>query len=231
MTRTEETGRHARRVLRWLEAGPATIEPAATEGSLILRNGLGVIAATTDLLAQLARDGKILRRGARLEASGAAPASMVPQRTTGTVAAGSRAPAVNPAESPLGLLVRLKDRNGSAFLDAAEFDAGERLREDYTRGRIMPRIGANWEIGVSSGMRGEANTVATLTDAALAARQRVDRALTAVGPELSGLLVVAVGKGRAEDGARRAGAALPAARSAKHKPAAALGSGRLPAAP
>ena len=51
----------------------------------------------------------------------------------------------------------------------------------------MPRMGANWQATVSSGRR--ANGIADLTDSALAARQRVDRAIRAVGPELAGVLI------------------------------------------
>ena len=70
-----------------------------------------------------------------------------------------------------------------------EFRAGERLRADYTRGQIMPRLGANWVASVSSGRRGGAGGGADLTDAVLGARQRVDNAIAAVGPELSGVLI------------------------------------------
>jgi hypothetical protein len=95
----------------------------------------------------------------------------------------------NLAESPLGQLARRKARDGSPFLSAAEFSAGERLRADYTRGQIMPRLGANWTASVASGRRAGAGGILDLTDAALAARQRVDRAIAAVGPELSGILI------------------------------------------
>ena len=49
----------------------------------------------------------------------------------------------------------------------------------------MPSIGVNWDV-TGSGSR--ANGVLEITNAALAARQRVERALEAVGPELSGVL-------------------------------------------
>ena len=94
---------------------------------------------------------------------------------------------VNWSESPLGQLMRRKGQDGRLFLTSAEFQAGERLRADYTRGQIMPRLGANWVASVSSGRRD--GGIADLTDAALAARQRVEHAIGAVGPELSGILI------------------------------------------
>ncbi len=55
---------------------------------------------------------------------------------------------------------------------------------------IMPRLGANWESAVSSGKRRAGSGGAVeLTDMALAARMRVEKALDAVGPELSGVLI------------------------------------------
>lgn len=54
----------------------------------------------------------------------------------------------------------------------------------------MPRLGANWEASVASGRRsGSGGGIADLTDAALAARQRVENAVADVGPELSGVLI------------------------------------------
>lgn len=98
---------------------------------------------------------------------------------------------LNTAESPLGTLVRIKDKGGRPFLSERAFLAGERLRADFTRGLLQPRISANWDVTVSMKHRRQGGSagIADLTDAALSARRRVDEALDAVGPELSGVLV------------------------------------------
>lgn len=64
-----------------------------------------------------------------------------------------------------------------------------RLRSDYTRANIMPRLGANWIAAVAGGRRASGGSIAELTDAIVAARHRVDKAIAAVGPELSGVLI------------------------------------------
>jgi hypothetical protein len=92
-------------------------------------------------------------------------------------------------ESPLAWLARRKGKDGKPLLSAAEVAAGEKLRADFTRGQMSPRVTANWESAVSSGRRGGGGSVAELTEAALAARMRVSRAIDAVGPELSGALI------------------------------------------
>lgn len=96
---------------------------------------------------------------------------------------------INMAESPLAGLARLKGRDGSPFIEPDAIQAGERLRGDFTRAQMQPRISANWEASVSSGGVRAANGVAELTDQAVAARQRVERALAAAGPDLSGVLL------------------------------------------
>ena len=87
------------------------------------------------------------------------------------------------AESPLGWLAR------RGHLAAAELQAGERLRGDFTRARMMPTITSNWSEGRVAGGKGGAGGFADLTDAALAARDRVSRAIEAVGPDLGDALV------------------------------------------
>lgn len=105
-------------------------------------------------------------------------------------AAAAIGPTVNDAESPLAWLARRRDRSGAPILDEAQFKAGERLRADFTRGQMMPRMSIDWSLGMPSGGRGgAAGGVQDLTDTAMAARDRVNRALSAVGPELSGVLV------------------------------------------
>ena len=103
---------------------------------------------------------------------------------------GRRPVLVNQDESPLAWLRRHKGRDGKSLIGVSEFAAGERLRSDYERGRIMPRVTANWSATVAAGRRsGDAGGLAELTEAAIGARRRVDRALDAVGPDFAGLLV------------------------------------------
>lgn len=94
---------------------------------------------------------------------------------------------VDAAESPLAWLRRRAGRAGQPLIDAAGFEAGERLRRDLTLAQWLPGITVNWSSPVAGA--GGARDPAAATDTALAARQRVDRALEAVGADLSGLLV------------------------------------------
>lgn len=190
-----------RRVLRFLSGGPASVMPAAGAGKLLLEAaGRGSIAVDADLLALLASRGILARttHSIALSAQGASLArqSAEPARNRNDdidlasveIDSGGSIVLANLAESPLAQLVRRKGKDGKPFLTGSEYEAGERLRADYTRGRIMPRLSANWVASVASGRRGGGG-VAELTDAALAARQRVETAIVSVGPELSGVLI------------------------------------------
>jgi hypothetical protein len=194
MGKTEPNEEKARsRVLRFLTQGTATLADAAAREKVLLDAGeRGTISAERKLLAEMVRSGELRMGGGKIELAG--PENRRPpenHRDIGTMMvdtdAGRDIVVVNWAESPLGQLMRRRGRDGEAFLTASEFQAGERLRADYTRGQIMPRLGANWEASVSSGRRD--GGIADLTDAALAARIRVENAVRAVGPELSGILI------------------------------------------
>jgi hypothetical protein len=94
---------------------------------------------------------------------------------------------VDEAESPLAWLARRRGRDGRAFIDPHQLQAGERLRADFTCAALMPRTTTNWANPVASdrgGMR-----AAQFTDTMIAARQRVHAALDAAGPEFAGLLL------------------------------------------
>lgn len=191
------------RILRFLFGGPASVRPASIRGKMLLEaTGRGTIAADDDLLALLESRGVLVRashsvalsdEGASLARRLFSPELAHRHRDIELAAAGvedgSKMVLVNLSESPLAQLVRRKTREGKPFLATREYEAGERLRADYTRGQIMPRMGANWVASVASGKRASGGGIAELTDAALSARQRVEKAIAAVGPELSGVLI------------------------------------------
>jgi hypothetical protein len=99
-------------------------------------------------------------------------------------------PSSNPKESPLAWLRHRRDKDGRAMIEESEFLAGEQLRLDFERAQLGPRVTASWDPTMtSSGSRGAPGTGMEMAEAVVAARQRLDRALKAVGPELSGLLL------------------------------------------
>ncbi|WP_117191006.1 DUF6456 domain-containing protein [Rhizobium terrae] len=99
----------------------------------------------------------------------------------------------NLAESPLGAVARMKDRDGKAFLPLEALEAGERLAADFTRGQLQPRVTASWEPRLASRARGQgwghAGGQAEIADSAMAARRRFSNAVEAMGPELAGVAV------------------------------------------
>lgn len=98
---------------------------------------------------------------------------------------------INDGESPLGWLRRRKDRTGTPLINEQQFEAGERLRAEFERGQLSPNVTSHWEAAASSKRmrRSAPSGAAGLRDDVLAARQRVIKALEAVGPELSGVLL------------------------------------------
>ncbi len=103
---------------------------------------------------------------------------------------GSRRPAVvNDSESPLRWLANRKDKNGVPLLAPYQVEAGERLRMDYQFAGLTARVTASWSPAAQSSSNSGANDATGMQDNVLAARQRVVRALAAVGPELCGVLV------------------------------------------
>jgi hypothetical protein len=98
---------------------------------------------------------------------------------------------VNEAESPLAWLRSRSGRDGKPLIEDAQFKAGERLRADFTRAQMGPRVTQNWDALASSRRerRGAPGQGDSLTDSALAARLRVEQALDFVGPDFASLLL------------------------------------------
>jgi hypothetical protein len=104
----------------------------------------------------------------------------------------SATPARNLDESPLAWLARRKDKDGQPLLSNAEFDAGEKLRADFWFAQLTPRTTANWSLllsGGGGGGRGSPDIGPDMRDSVVAAKERVKRALAAVGPDLAGVLI------------------------------------------
>lgn len=113
------------------------------------------------------------------------------RRTTRIVNGVPRPVLVNDAESPLAWLRRRKDKHGLSLISEAQYQAGERLRADFTRAQLMPRLTAAWGRAAPSrrARRVPADHGQVLSDDVLAAKQRVRQALAAVGPELADILI------------------------------------------
>ena len=102
-----------------------------------------------------------------------------------------RSVTVNLAESPLGWL---KSRG---HLTARQYDAGERLREEWERAQLAPSVTMRWDAPpTGKAARGPA-AVSDPTEAQLGAKRRFEAAVAAVGPGLTDILwrVVCAGEG------------------------------------
>jgi len=98
---------------------------------------------------------------------------------------------VNTAETPLGWLRNRKDTDGRPLLTEAEYEAGERLREDFTKAGLTARVTADWSLAPGTAPKRSGGKAGQLemTDMAMAAKQRFFKALEATGPGLSDVLI------------------------------------------
>ena len=98
-------------------------------------------------------------------------------------------PGRNVSESPLAWLFNRRDRDGNPLIGEAEFNAGERLRADFWFAQMTPNVTQSWSVTASTGTGRRGAHAADQADNVIAAAERVRRALDAVGPELSGILI------------------------------------------
>jgi hypothetical protein len=117
-----------------------------------------------------------------------------PRRCAG-VGPRRRSVTVNLAEPPLAWL------HSRGHLDDRLFDAGERLRADYERANIAPRLTMRWE---PVRIRGTGDAGLSPTERQVAARQRFDGAMRAAGKGLEDVLWRVVCAGETLAGAEKA---------------------------
>jgi Domain of unknown function (DUF6456) len=104
---------------------------------------------------------------------------------------GGRSVTVNAAESPLGWLL------ARGFVTQRQYDAGERLRADWERAQLAPRITMAWDSAPITRGRGGSAAAPDLNGAQLDAKRRFNAAVEHAGPGLSDILwrVVCAGEG------------------------------------
>ncbi len=212
-----KSGPSAKRLLRRLAAAGGVIEAVpGKEGEphLFRLAGTGSSGSTIDAhtIDDWCARGWIIRKGPglyRLTAAGHAAAAPDASPSSGAVSSHRRQHGLvgeqhrdidglrrqvtaDAAESPLGWLLRRHDRHGRPLIDETEFSAGERLRADFTIAGLSQRVTASWDSTIASGASGRSGgsfNGLDLSTRAMDARERVSRALAAVGPGLAGILL------------------------------------------
>jgi hypothetical protein len=102
-----------------------------------------------------------------------------------------RSVTVNLAESPLGWLF------ARGHVSRRQYDAGERLRADWERAQLAPRVTMAWDAAPISRTRGGPASGPDLSGAQIDARRRLDAAIASAGPGLADILwrIVCAGEG------------------------------------
>lgn len=100
-------------------------------------------------------------------------------------------PTVNAMESPLGWLF------ARGLLTRTQFEAGERLRTDWERAQLAPKVTMTWDSAPLARSRGGASPNTSASDSQVDARRRFDAAVAAAGPGLADILwrIVCAGEG------------------------------------
>ena len=94
----------------------------------------------------------------------------------------ARSVTVNLVESPLGWLL------SRGLVTQRQFDAGERLRTDWERAQLAPRVTMSWDAAPMASGRGGAAGAPDLQGAQIDAKKRFQAAVDAAGPGLADIL-------------------------------------------
>ncbi|TYO89597.1 DUF6456 domain-containing protein [Oceanicella actignis] len=92
---------------------------------------------------------------------------------------------VNLGETPLGWLAKRKGPDGKPFLTSAEVAAGEKLREDFELAQLGPRVAQDWTRLLAPVDEGGVSRLRGPSEGPMGARERLARALEALGPGLN----------------------------------------------
>lgn len=127
------------------------------------------------------------RTGQRLLAERALDQGVAAERK----GAHARSVTVNLTESPLGWLL------ARGHVSRRQFDAGERLRSDWERAQLAPRVTMAWEAAPVARGRGGSANAPDLNGTQIDAKRRFNGAVDAAGPGLADILwrVVCAGEG------------------------------------
>ena len=103
----------------------------------------------------------------------------------------SRSVTVNMAESPLGWLL------SRGFVSQRQYEAGERLRGDWERAQLAPRVTMAWDAAPVARGRGGWPNGPDLAGSQIDAKRRFEAAVASAGPGLADILwrVVCAGEG------------------------------------
>jgi hypothetical protein len=183
--------RSAIRLLEQIAAGPRSATPASrADGDALKRADLAVdedgkLAITDSGRSFLARR---TNSHAHLQIDGFRAQHLSVADIPGALSDSGTGAVFDEAESPLLWLSRRKGADGRALIEPHQFQAGERLRSDFTFAQMMPRTTSNWHSPVA-GRHRDGQSAGHMTERAIDARRRTRQALDDVGPEFAGLLL------------------------------------------
>lgn len=135
-----------------------------------------------------------IRQGRLLQEQAIDSADVIPRQDSHSGPRPRRSVTVNLAESPLGWLL------SRGHISRLQYDAGERLRQDWERAQLAPRVTMSWDAAPVARGRGGSAPGPELGACQLDARRRFDQAIESAGPGLSDILwrVVCAGEGMRE---------------------------------
>jgi len=189
-----------RRLLRFvLKVGRARAEPSGGD-CVLVRGEKREFRSAAEIVAGALRQGWIERDDDGFTATGEGRAALVrmlhPEAGYQLQHTVSHAEAIaaridperlryNDCESPLARLYSRRDPKLGRFLTSHQFAAGERLRADFEKGQLQPRISPRLDHPVASAGRGTRQS--ELSDFAIDARRRLQAAISALVPDLRGV--------------------------------------------